>query len=193
MVEGLQSDAGGGRPATPPDAYNRPLPFGLHRLTGTMNAIGTLWIFVIMLLMTADVAGRNLFNTPIRGVLEIVTLSIVSIVFLQLADTLRTGRFTRADALLGALQRSQPRVARALQAIFHLLGAALLSVMCVTSWPYLVDSWQSGEYLGAIGDFRAYLWPMRAVIVAGSGVTALTFFFLALADLRAALARRVPV
>jgi hypothetical protein len=37
----------------------------------------------------------------VRGVTELVSLSIVGIVFLQLADTLRVGRFTRADVLLG--------------------------------------------------------------------------------------------
>lgn len=171
-------------PGSSPDRYGQSLPFGFHRLTRVMNAIGTFWIFVLMLLMTADVIGRNLFNTPIRGVLEIVTLSIVSIVFIQLADTLRNGRFTRAEALLGSLGLRQPRAAALLHLLFHLTGAALLGIMAWASWPLLVESWNQGEYLGAIGDFRAQVWPMRAVIVFGSACTALTFLFLALADLR---------
>ena len=175
--------AGEGQPS--PDGYNRPQPFGLHRLTGVMNAAGTLWIFVIMILMTADVLGRNLFNTPIRGVIEIVTLSIVSIVFLQLADTLRTGKFTRADAFLGALLLRKPAAGRFLQGVFHLAGAGLLVALCAASWPLLVESWQNGEYLGAIGDFQAPVWIMRAVIVFGSACTTLTFLFLAFADFRA--------
>lgn len=143
-----------------------------------------------MILMTADVIGRNLFNTPIRGVIEIVTLSIVSIVFIQLADTLRTGKFTRADAILGALLLRRPAIGRFLQALFHLAGAALLTIMSVASWSLLVESWQNGEYLGAIGDFQAPVWIMRAVIVFGSACTAITFFLLALSDLRAALIRK---
>jgi TRAP-type mannitol/chloroaromatic compound transport system permease small subunit len=175
---------------SPPDGYNEPQPFGFHRLTGAMNAIGTIWIFVIMILMTADVLGRNLFNTPIRGVIEIVTLSIVSIVFIQLADTLRTGKFTRADAFLGALLLRKPALGRFLQGLFHLAGAGLLATVCSASWPLLVESWQNGEYLGAIGDFQAPVWIMRAVIVFGSACTTLTFLFLALADFRAVLAAR---
>jgi TRAP-type mannitol/chloroaromatic compound transport system permease small subunit len=178
-------DAGEGNPS--PDGYDRPQPFGFHRLTGLMNAVGTLWIFVIMILMTADVLGRNLLNTPIRGVIEILTLSIVSIVFIQLADTLRTGRFTRADAVLGTLLRTRPAAGRALQALFHLCGAALLATLCFASWHLLIESWNNGEYLGAIGDFRAPVWIMRAVIVFGSGCTALMFLLLAFGDLRAAL------
>ena len=64
-----------------------------------MNAIGTLWIFGLMVLIGADVLGRELFNSPIRGVTEIVSLSIVAIVFLQLAHTLWVKRITRNEAL----------------------------------------------------------------------------------------------
>ena len=185
---GQASGEGIGDPAS--DGYGRPLPFGLHHLTGLLNAIGTGWIFVIMVLMTADVLGRNLFNAPIRGVIEIVKLSIVSIVFIQLADTLRTGKFTRADAFLGSLMRRRPSAGHVLQGVFHLAGAALLATMCASSWSLLVESWQNGEYLGAIGDFQAPVWIMRAVIILGSICTTLTFGFLALADFRAAFAEK---
>ncbi len=179
---------GGHRPH--PLGYNAPQPLGLHRLTAAMNAAGTLWILVLMVLINADVLGRDLFAAPIRGVAEVVSLSIVAIVFLQLADTLRTGRLTRSDALLGVLARTRPRLARLMRAAFHLAGAALLAVLAAASWPLLADSWATGEYLGAIGDFQARLWPMRALIVIGGACTSLTFLFLAWADLRAALGRK---
>ena len=88
------------------DSYGATLPFGLQRLTGAMNALGTLWILGLMVLINADVIGRDVFSHPVRGVTELVALSIVGIVFLQLADTLRAGRFTRADVLLDRLQRT---------------------------------------------------------------------------------------
>ncbi|MBL8569561.1 MAG: TRAP transporter small permease [Phreatobacter sp.] len=179
----------GGDHGSPPDAYNAPQPLGFHRLTRLMNAVGTAWIFVMMLLMTFDVLGRNLFNTPIRGVIEIVTLSIVSIVFLQLADTLRTGQFTRADALLSMLIRRKPVLGRALQGLFHLVGAILIAVLCWASWFQMLESWGNGEYLGAIGDFQAPVWLMRMTIVFGSACTALTFLFLAVDDFRVASRR----
>lgn len=169
-----------------PDSYNRALPFRFDRLTRGMNAIGTIGIFGLMVLMTADVIGRGLFNAPIRGVIEVVTLSIVGIVFLQLADALRSGRFTRADVVLTRLARSRPRASRLLQAAFHFAGAFLLTVLAYASWPLFVESWTNVEYLGAIGDFQARVWPMRLIIVLGSACTALTFAFLAYSDLRAA-------
>ena len=114
-----------------------------------MNAIGTLWIFCLMVLMAADVAGRNLFNAPIRGVIEVTTLSIVSIVFIQLADTLRNGQLTRADAWLGALGRRRPRAARALEGVFHLAGAVLVGLMGAASVPLLVELWRATANISA--------------------------------------------
>ena len=35
--------------AASPDAYNQPLPFGLHRLTQGLNALGTLIISPMMI------------------------------------------------------------------------------------------------------------------------------------------------
>jgi TRAP-type mannitol/chloroaromatic compound transport system permease small subunit len=172
------------------DSYNRPQPFGFHRLTAAMNALGTLWIFILMVLMNVDVIGRGLFGAPLRGVTEIVSMSIVGIVFLQLADTLHIGRFTRADVLLDRLKCSQPRLASGLQALYHLVGMMLLATICWASWGPLLEAFRIGEYVGAVGDFQAPMWPIRLIVVLGSACTSLVFLFLAWADLRAAW--RVP-
>jgi TRAP-type mannitol/chloroaromatic compound transport system permease small subunit len=173
-------------PASSVDGYNRAQPAGFHRLTGAMNAVGTAWILVLMVLINADVIGRDLFGAPVRGVTEIVSMSIVGIVFMQLADTLRTGRFTRAEVLLGYLQRRHRRLARGVQGVFHLVGAALLAVICWASWAPLAEAIRIGEYVGAVGDFVAPMWPVRTIIVLGSACTALSFLFLAWDDFRAA-------
>ena len=103
-----------------PDSYAAALPWQFQRLGKLLNALGTLWIIALMLLINTDVLGRNLFNAPVRGVTELVALSIVGIVFLQLADTLHSGRFTRADVLLARLKASRPVLAARLQALYHL-------------------------------------------------------------------------
>ncbi|CAN0476615.1 unnamed protein product, partial [Discosporangium mesarthrocarpum] len=65
-----------------------------------MNSAGTLWVFGLMFLICADILARNVFAAPIRGVPEIVGYSIVGTVYLQLANTLHSGRFTRAELLI---------------------------------------------------------------------------------------------
>jgi len=162
------------------------LPRGFAALTRAMNAVGSAWILALMALIVADVAGRDFFDHPVRGVTEILSLSIVGIVFLQLGDTLRAGRFTRADVLLDRLGRDRPRVAHLLLGCYDLAGALLLGIILWASWAPLVDSIRIGEHVGAIGDFTAPTWPIRLIIVAGSAVTAVAFLLLAVAEFRAA-------
>jgi TRAP-type mannitol/chloroaromatic compound transport system permease small subunit len=179
-------------PFLPADSYSQPLPLGLDKVFGAMNALGTLWILALMVLMNLDVAGRNLFGAPVRGVTEMVSLSIVGIVFLQLADTLRTGRFTRADVLLDQLKKRSPAMSDALQALFHLVGLGLMVVILLASWQPLAEAVRIREFVGAVGDFQLPVWPVRLITLLGLLATALCFLLLALMDVRRLLARRSP-
>ena len=178
------------QPPAPEDAYRQPLPGGFQRLTQTLNALGTLWIVALMLLINTDVIGRDFFNAPVRGVTELVSLSIVGIVFLQLADTLATGRMTRADVLLDRLKRTTPWLAAALQALYHLVGAALMGVILWAAWEPLVESVRIQEYVGAVGDFTAPVWPVRLIMLVGICATLITFVLLAWLDVRRMLSIR---
>ena len=166
------------------DVYRQPLPGRFHRLTQALNALGTLWIVALMVLINTDVIGRDFFNAPVRGVTELVSLSIVGIVFLQLADTLATGRMTRADVLLDRLKRRRPALAAALQALYHLVGAGLMAVILWAAWAPLVESIRIQEYVGAVGDFTAPVWPVRLIMLVGMVATLITFVLLAWMDLR---------
>jgi TRAP-type mannitol/chloroaromatic compound transport system permease small subunit len=170
--------------SAPTDSYGCQLPLGLDRLTRAMNALGTIWILGLMVLINADVIGRNLFGAPVSGVPEMISLSIVGIVFLQLADTLHAGRFTRADLLLERLRRQRPALADAFQAFFHGVGAALMLVILWASWEPLVYSVRILEYVGAIGNFQAPVWPIKLITLIGLGVTAVCYALLAASDLK---------
>lgn len=190
MGEGVQALPLAAAGAAATDSYDRPLPFGLHRVFSAMNALGTLWILGLMVMINLDVFGRNLLAAPLRGVTEMVSLSIVGIVFLQLADTLRTGRFTRADVLLDRLKQQRPMVSDALQALFHLVGLALMLVILVASWEPLAQAVRIREYVGAVGDFQLPVWPVRLITLMGLFATALCFALLAGLDIARALQRR---
>ena len=81
-------------------AISRRRWFSYQAIISVMNSIGTAWVFVLLIIINLDIGGRALFNHPIRGVPEIVALSIVACVFLQIAHTLKVGRLTRSDILL---------------------------------------------------------------------------------------------
>jgi len=173
--------SGSGKPVAG-DSYGTPLPWQFQRLGKWLNALGTVWIIALMLLINTDVLGRNLFNAPVRGVTELVALSIVGIVFPPLADTLHSGRFTRADVLLARLKEKRPAFAARLQAVYHLVGAGLMGVILWAAWAPLVDAIRIRQYVGAIGDFTAPVWPVRLIMLIGLCTTLITFVLLAWAD-----------
>jgi tripartite ATP-independent transporter DctM subunit len=160
-------------------------------LTLGMNSAGTLWIFALMFLICADVGGRYLFSAPIKGAAEMVGYSIVTAVFLQMASTLRAGRFTRVELLIEPLEASRPAAGRAFNALYHLVGAAVFAMIAWGTWPKLADAWSNDEITGTPGVFVFVIWPFLAVIVFGAAVTALEFLVqFARAVMRAAAAWR---
>jgi TRAP-type mannitol/chloroaromatic compound transport system permease small subunit len=166
---GAEADAEGGtRTGHAPWAWFR-------ILIAVMNGLGTGWIFVLMLLITADVVLRNLFLAPIAGVTEMVEITIVGIVFLQLAHAVWAGRMIRSDSVLGWLMRRYPAAGRRLDGVCQLLGAALMCVIVWGQMPRLVDSWEHGLFRGTPGVFVAPTWPLELIIVIGSAAVALQF------------------
>jgi TRAP-type mannitol/chloroaromatic compound transport system permease small subunit len=153
-------------------------PFG--RLVDGMNGVGSALIFAIMFLICADVLARDLFNQPIDGVAELVAMSIIAIVFLQLASTLRHGRMSRADLFIDPFKARHPAPGFALQALFDLAGVATCVIIAWASWPVFVRAWTDSEFIGVQGVFTAPTWPVKALVVAGSAIAAIQYLLLAL-------------
>ncbi|MGH8670000.1 MAG: TRAP transporter small permease subunit [Burkholderiales bacterium] len=137
-----------------------------------MNAAGSVWILLLILLVSADALGRSFFLYPIVGTTELVTLSIVGIVFMQLADTIRGGRLTRSDSLLAVLPL---RAAAALQGAFCLLGAAFMALGLWGSVPLLQEAIERNYWIGNEGVFTAPVWPVKTIVVVGLAVCLLQF------------------
>ena len=142
----------------------------LDAVTQGLNVLGSALILVLMILVGVDVAGRNLFGAPVAGVPELVTLSIVAIVFLQIPAALRAGRMTGSDGLLKLLYRRWPAGARALSTLFDLAGIAVIWVIVQTSWPMFIRALERGEFVGAVGDFTMPVWPVKLTLIVGGAV-----------------------
>jgi len=155
----------------------------LGRVADLMNAVGSLVIGAVMLLMCADVLLRNAANQPIDGVAELVATSIIVIVFMQLPATLRHGRMARADLFIDPFVARRPRAGRHLRAFFSLAGLFACGVVAYATWPLLVRAWVDAEFLGVQGVFTFPTWPMRAVVVLGAGLAAVQYLLLAWRDL----------
>ncbi len=145
----------------------------------SLNNVGTVLIFALMVMINLDVFSRFLFNAPIDGVTELVELSIVAIVFLQLGDAVRAGRLTRSDGLFSRLMDSRPRVAHWLGAMFDFAGALFFIAIILGSTPRFLDAWQRGYFSGNKGIVVIPVWPVRLIIVVGAATVVLVFLGLA--------------
>jgi C4-dicarboxylate transporter DctM subunit len=147
-------------------------PPKLAALVGALNAAGVVWVFALMFLIAADITARSLFDSPIAGVTEMVSLSLVASVFLQLAHAVLHGRLMRVEMFLAPLARRAPAAASAWHASFALLAAAVLVALVIGSWPDLVSSWATAEFAGVEGIFTVPVWPIKLIIVGGAAIAA---------------------
>lgn len=161
------------------DPHRSGYPGAFNRLIVGMNALGSVWILLLVLMVTADALGRSFFSHPIAGVTELIQISIVGIVFLQLADAIHTGRLTRADSFLGLVTARFRRFGNALECAFSILGAAYMSLGLWGSVPLLKEAIERKSYLGNDGVFTVIVWPVKAITVLGLAVCLVEFLRLA--------------
>jgi TRAP-type mannitol/chloroaromatic compound transport system permease small subunit len=154
-----------------------PIGAGLSLAAAVLSGIGTVWIGALMMLVVADVVGRNFLNAPITGVAEIAGHSVVAIVFLQVSHAVMQGRLTRADFLIRGIGSRAPQAQRMLERGFALTGAVIFALIVWASWGKTVSSYVSGDFFGVQGVFTVPTFPFRAIIVIGAVLASLTCLY----------------
>lgn len=151
----------------------------LRAVFDAFAAIGTLWIFAIMLLIVADVVGRNFLALPITGVAEIAARSVVAIVFLMLPAAALNNTLIRADFLIRHLRRFGPATVHLMDMSFSLIGAILFALIALSAWPDTLAAWKTAEFFGVRGVWTLPTFPFRLLIVLGSAASSVAFIFTA--------------
>jgi len=154
-------------------------------ITWALAALGSLWIFALMLLICGDIAGRALLNAPIPGTPELVALSVPGLVFLQLAQVVRARRMIHADLLLRVIEARAPIAGRVYGLLFAVAGVAVFALVLVWAVPDLVTAIRRSEFAGAQGAFTVAVWPFKLALAVGAGAAALAFVGVAGSELRA--------
>ncbi len=136
------------------------------------NIAGTMLIVGLVLIICIDVIGRETIGAPLPGVPEMVSLSIVAIVFLQVPQAFKAGRVTRSDGLILLLHRSEkiPRLANLLETFFELLGLAVVGTLIFAHWPILTKSIARNDFVGSVGNFTFPTWPVKVMILIGASL-----------------------
>ncbi|MEL0105969.1 MAG: TRAP transporter small permease [Rhodospirillaceae bacterium] len=148
------------------------------RLTRFLMILAAGWAFVLCFVILSDIIGKNVFNTPVYGVREVVMNSIVMIVFLQASYAIRSGSMLRADFII---MRFSPLVRRIAAATGYLLGAGIFLVIVTGGIDMAVHSWVAGEYEGE-GALRVPSWPTRFMILFGGSLACLNYLLMAILE-----------
>lgn len=148
------------------------------------NAAASGWIFVMMALITTDIFLRFVFSAPISGVTEIIEISIVVIVYLQLTHTLKVGKMTRSDALYSNILRRYPPVGHIMGIVFSAAGIGLMIAIVKGGWPKWIKAYKGDFFVGNTGVFTFPEWPQLLILVIGCTMLAIQFALMALDDFR---------
>jgi TRAP-type C4-dicarboxylate transport system permease small subunit len=144
--------------------------------------------FLLCFLVCADVIGRVVFNSPVKGTPEIVSFSIVVILWLQAAYAIRSGGMIWVDAVHVHLPN---RVQRACEVLGALLGLAFFGLVCWGSLDPALYAWSSNEFEGE-GALRVPVWPARFMVVLGSFLAALNYSIITIERFHALLSGGGP-
>ncbi|MEJ2719453.1 MAG: TRAP transporter small permease, partial [Deltaproteobacteria bacterium] len=143
----------------------------LGSITGFLNGLASFWIFLLTIAIVTDVVGRSIFNRPLTGTPELVKVSLVAIVFLEITHTLREGRHVRSTILLSKVS---PGAMLVLEGLANLLGLVLFALLCYSSWPLTVAAWRCLEYEGE-GSLCVPTYPVRTIILVTSALMVIQY------------------
>ncbi len=146
-----------------------------NAITNLMNSIGTLWVFGMMLIICADIFSRNVLNHPLNGVPEIIAFSIAGTIYLQLANTLHAGRFTRAELLIEWLEVKRPFAGCVFNSVFNLFGIIVFLIMVQGFWGEFSEAWRENEIAGVPGVITFIVWPFYLILLVGAVATGIEF------------------
>ncbi len=126
-----------------------------------LNVLSAVWLASIALLILYDVVGREAFGSPFFGTNEIVSNSVLSILFLQLPLSILTRSSLRTTILY---DHAGDWGKALIEAASYSLAGILFLVIAVGSWPNMIEGWAIGEQEGS-GIINIPVYPIRTLVV----------------------------
>lgn len=127
-----------------------------------LTGLGSVCLYVLILLTFADVVSRNMFNTPIPGALEVTSYWLmVPMVFVGIWRAGVSHEHVRVSMLTEVLGRNALKLADGIVAVLSIL---ILLKMAWLGFHVAFESMTDGEYAGA---YKIAIWPVRFVTAVG--------------------------
>lgn len=153
-----------GRRVQQPEGW---LETSIDAIARALNVISGIWLGSIALLILCDVAGREFFGSPIYGTNEIVSNSVLSILFLQLPLSILSRSALRTTIFYGVVGiRGKGWV----DATSYALAGVLFLAIAIGSWPNMIEGWEILEQEGS-GIVNIPVYPIRTLVIVVSVIT----------------------
>ena len=151
-------------------------------VTMAMHWIAGVALCVMMLVVVGDVVLRAVFNTPIQGAYDVVSIALLIMTMFGTAPVVAQ----RGEILIDLIDSFIPRSMRRVLALIAAVGGA--SVFLFFGWSMIapaMDAWQWGErslelgikkwllwtaaYVGLVGILWGYFVQLRRVVAGQAG------------------------
>lgn len=139
------------------DRAMRPIEDGI-------NMLAAFAIFALMILGSAQIILRSVFNSPIAGYIDLVELSMASMAFLGAAYCQRLGAHIRMEILIG---RFRGRALWAMESFGLLVALFIIAVLIWYGWGHFLRSYQLGD---STIDAEYPVWPSKLLVPIAFGV-----------------------
>lgn len=153
----------------------RSVAYVFERIAIVANAIGTLVVLGLVIVVNYDVVARGAFNNPFHGAVELVQFSMVLIVFLQLPDVVRVSRLTRSDGFLTIIKTRFPSLHLWTDRFINLTACIFMLLITIAIWPEFVEMYETKDFFGVPGIFTAPWWPIKLVIFLSAALCSILF------------------
>lgn len=130
----------------------------VHRVEKLFAYVSAGFIFALMLLGVAQIAGRKLLNTPIFGYIDMVELAMTTFAFLAVAYCERLGGHVRMDMIVDNLRG---RLRWAFEVFGVLCGLFLIAVLIYYGFDHALRAYNYGD---STIDAQYPWWPSKLLI-----------------------------
>ena len=142
----------------------------ISRINRVVGLFGMWMLFVMGLLVVADIISRELADQSLPGVTEIVYLGIVAVVFLSFAYTEEMRAHVKIEIFS---DRLPPKGRTVVDILTWLVGASLMGLLTWLAGIEAIESLEVREYVPSA--IRVPIYPVKFAVCIGFGLLGLQF------------------
>ena len=160
----------------------------MRPIEDSINMLAALAIFALMILGSAQIVLRSVFNSPIAGYIDLVELSMASMAFLGAAYCQRMGAHIRMEILIG---RFKGRTLWGAEIIGTLLALFIIGVLIYHGWGHFMRAYELGD---STIDAEYPVWPSKLLVPIAFAVWWIRLFIQLVGSLRLVIdPRKAPI